>query len=90
MEIVNSSTDFSQHNLQLIIMLFPLKHLKLKIPDKLGQGFSSVSAVSHRYADEASGALNLVFRKETALFWLGFKIDFLFFNLPYEYRLTVL
>lgn len=40
------ATDFGSHNLQNFITLFTLKHLKLKLPDKFGQGWLSVSTVS--------------------------------------------
>lgn len=84
MEIVNISTDFGQHHLQLIIMLFPLKHLELKIPDKLGQGYSSVSAVSHiaiLMKHLVLGMLSLD-RKLLYFGWVS-KLNF-FLNLTYE------
>lgn len=46
--------------LQILLTLFPLKHLALKRADKLEQGCLSVSAA----AQEASGALTVSFWHE--------------------------
>lgn len=54
---VDFSTGFDSFKLQIFIKLFPLKHLNLNIPDKLGQTCSSVSTVplDSAAADKAFG-----------------------------------
>lgn len=55
---------FGSHHSHIIITLLPSKHLELKsIPDKLGQGRSSVSHVSDIAANRLAPEVG-----ETALF----------------------
>lgn len=66
------NAGISVHNLQIILMLFPLKHLKLKVFDELGQQSTSVATVSDIAAKHL--ALKVYTFGRNLFFGLGFEL----------------